>query len=244
MPGTFKKPSVILRACILICLLAVLILLYNGVIQINHPPYELYPVRGVDVSHYQGDIDWGILSGQGIRFAFIKATEGTDFTDEKFLSNREGAQKAGLRVGAYHFFSLVSPGAEQAEHFFSVAGPTEDMLPPVVDVEPYGRWKNTDIDTGALLSELESCLEALDEKYGMRPIIYTTKDWYPFIHERFPEHDIWIRSVVFGPSKNIEWKFWQYSDRKTLSGYNGKERFIDMDLFRGSEEEFERYPNG
>ena len=92
-------------------------LLYNGIIQINGISAGKYPVRGVDVSAYQGDIDWDILSSQNIQFAFIKATEGSDFVDEHFKENWEKARTTELKVGAYHFFSFESPGKTQAENF-------------------------------------------------------------------------------------------------------------------------------
>lgn len=72
---------------------------------------------GVDVSTYQGDVDWPALRAQGVDFAFIKATEGSSLQDRQFSANWENAQAAGVRVGAYHFFSYDSPGETQADQF-------------------------------------------------------------------------------------------------------------------------------
>ena len=82
----------------------VFLLYFYGVVLLNNPSREVYPVRGVDVSAHQGVIDWEVLSEQGIEFAFIKATEGATFADERFAYNYAEAARCGLRVGAYHFF--------------------------------------------------------------------------------------------------------------------------------------------
>ncbi|MBR4257050.1 MAG: lysozyme, partial [Clostridia bacterium] len=95
-----------LAAAAVICAAVVLCLFYFGVLHINNPSKSIYPVRGVDVSHYQGDVDWETLSKQGISFAFIKATEGSSYVDLTFEKNYVEANKTVLRVGAYHFFSF------------------------------------------------------------------------------------------------------------------------------------------
>ena len=99
-----------------------------------------YAVQGVDVSEYQGEIDWPALARQGISFAFVKATEGSGYTDPFFAQNLSGAQAAGLYAGAYHFFSYDSPGQTQAENFIAAVPQTPGALPPVVDVEYYGSY--------------------------------------------------------------------------------------------------------
>lgn len=113
-------------------------LFFTGVLKLNTPSRERYPVRGVDVSSWQGEIDWPTLAGQGLSFAFIKATEGSGFTDPRFSYNWEEARKTALRVGAYHFFSYDSPGKTQADNFIAAVPREPGALPPVVDVEFYG----------------------------------------------------------------------------------------------------------
>ena len=143
-------------------------LLYTGVLQINNPSKKKYPIRGVDVSHYQGEVD------------------------EQFDKKWSDAQCVDLRIGAYHFFSLDSPGTDQAENFCSTVTPVEKMLPPV-------------------------------------------------LQETFDDYDLWIRDVYRKPDPTVKWTFWQYSNRHVLSGYSGNERYIDMNVFCGSEEEFDKY---
>ena len=74
---------------------------YKGYILLNHPSRLRYPVRGVDVSHYQGDIDWSVFERQGIEFAYIKATEGSGMVDDRFWENWDKAREAGIKAGAY-----------------------------------------------------------------------------------------------------------------------------------------------
>lgn len=221
------------------------ILVWNGVILLNNPSEKKYPVRGVDVSAYQGQIDWKTLSAQDLDFAFIKATEGTTFRDKCFEFNWEQAQKTELSVGAYHFFSFDSEGSTQAENFINTVMPFDGMLPPVIDIEFYGdKEKNppSSIDVGV---QLKAMLNALEEHYGLKPIIYATKKSYElYLDGDYAEYDIWIRDVIKKPSlpDGRQWTFWQYTNRETLNGYSGEEKYIDLNVFDGSVEEFENYP--
>ncbi len=236
----FAAPMFLFAAALILFLL-----FYKGVIIWNSPSEKHYPVRGVDVSSYQGEIDWQVLSGQNIRFAFIKATEGSTYTDRCFNANFEGAIAAGLRVGAYHFFSYDSSGSEQAAHFIDTVPIAERMLPPVVDVEFYGTYSDAPAAADHVLPELTVLLDTLEAHYGMKPLLYATgKAYNLYIAEHFPENGIWIRDILKKPSLSDgrEWIFWQYTDREKLDGYNGKEQFIDMNVFYGSMDEFENYP--
>ena len=234
-----KKLFTAFSVIIAICITAAA-LLYFGIIQINHPSKDKYLIRGVDVSEYQGDIDWSVLANQDIDFAFIKATEGSSYTDEHFSENWENASKTDLRIGAYHFFSLESSGKLQAEHFYNTVQAVENMLPPVVDVEPYATYKDISEEN---ISELTDWLTVTEKNYGIKPIIYTTSKWYnKQIKDSFPDYNIWIRSVYSKPDKDVKWTFWQYSNRMRLDGYDGEEKYIDMNVFNGSAEEFAGYP--
>jgi len=216
-------------------------LFFFGIVRFNNPPSSRYPVRGVDVSSYQGPIDWTTLSRQGIAFAFIKATEGSGYEDERFQANLAAARTAGLRVGAYHFFSFESGGASQASNFESVVPIFDDMLPPVVDLELYGQ--NDPPDPVAVSRELTILLAELADHYGQQPIIYATEQSYRlYLAGSFPDYDIWIRNVLTSPGlpDGRTWTFWQYTSREHLSGYSGQ-RYIDMNVFNGTAAEFASY---
>lgn len=126
--GKRRAASTIFAAVLLLCAAAVLTAL--KIIRINPYFAAQYPVWGVDVSHYQGEIDWEQFKRQGVQFAYIKATEGSGFVDDRYASNRESAGAAEIYVGAYHFFSFDSPASSQAEHFISTVGDLDGALPP------------------------------------------------------------------------------------------------------------------
>lgn len=239
-----RKRMLLALAAVLVTA-ALALLFYTGRLQFNYPSDAAYPIRGVDVSAYQGEIDWPTLAGQGIDFAFIKATEGSKFVDERFSFNWENAAETNLRIGAYHFFSFDSPGSTQAENFIRTVDDREDMLPPVVDVEFYGKYRRQrPEDIAGVREELHTMLEMLTQAYGVRPILYVTRASYDLlIAGEFAEYDIWFRNILRAPrlSDGREWVFWQYSDRGRLEGYDGVEKFIDLNVFYGSKEKFESY---
>ena len=229
----------------LLSTITIFMLWFNGIFLLNSPSETEYPIRGVDVSSYQGDIDWNLLSSQKISFAFIKATEGSSFVDPCFEYNFSEAQKYDIAIGAYHFFSYDSKGETQAENFINNVRAFDGMLPPVIDLEFYGDKKQNPPSREDVSSNLKAMLEMLEAHYGLKPIIYATGLSYKlYLSEEYEEYDIWIRNVVSKPtlSDKREWTFWQYADREILDGYSGKERFIDMNLFAGTKEEFDAYP--
>ena len=178
-----KKRRAFIAAIITACfaILLVLLLVWNGIIQLNNPSVKQYPVRGVDVSSYQGNIDWAVLSSQDISFAFIKATEGSAFVDPYFEYNYEQAQKTNLRIGAYHFFSYDSPGETQAANFMRTVEKTGNMLPPVIDIEFYGDKEKNIPEQSVVREQLNVFIELLESNYGMKPIIYATENHILYI---------------------------------------------------------------
>ena len=229
---------------ILIFLSALLaLLLYLGIVHINNPSKAKYPVNGVDVSAYQGQVDWDTLSSQDIDFAYIKATEGSTFKDSCFEYNWKEAGETDLRIGAYHFFSFESSGEKQAANFIDSVDAIPMMLPPVIDVEYYGKYQNEDdIDVVEIRAELRNMISILKEEYGVNPVLYVSEETYnTIVAQEFSDCDIWYRSVYGKIDGDLDWTFWQYSNRHRLNGYEGEEPFIDMNVFYGSKEEFESY---
>lgn len=226
---------------IFLCISALMVL--NGVIQLNNPSVKDYPVRGVDISSWQGTADWDVLSQQNIKFVYIKATEGSSFVDKNFKDNYTNAHKTDLAVGAYHFFSYDSDGKAQAVHFIKTVPETDGMLPPVIDLEFYGDKEKNPVKKSTVIPQLNAMLEELESYYGKKPIIYATEKSYKlYLEGGFSDTDIWIRSVYSKPhiSDRRKWTFWQYTDRAKLDGYNGKEKYIDFNVFNGSEDEFRK----
>ncbi|MDE7093566.1 MAG: hypothetical protein K2O52_01500, partial [Oscillospiraceae bacterium] len=165
--------SVMLIAVIVICVSIFAIRLkkiYNREIIANIPDPEKYPVMGVDVSRYQGNIDWSRLESQDVKFAFIKATEGSSFQDICFTKNWEEVQETNIYAGAYHFFSFESSGETQAQNFIDTVGELDGNLPPVVDFEFYGDYANEPLSKKETRQILDDLLETLEEFYQVKPI--------------------------------------------------------------------------
>lgn len=227
-------------------ILLTIILWYQGIIIPNALNANHYPVKGIDVSSYQGEIEWEQFQKQEIKFAFIKATEGSAFVDEYFERNWKGAEHTNLRIGAYHFFSYDSEGKMQAENFIKAVPNNKQALPPVIDVEFYGDKEKNPPKRSPVVKELQTMVKMLEEHYGKQVILYTKKKAYDlYIKNGFEQCDIWIRDVFTEPtlSDNRSWTFWQYTDREKLNGYSGEEKFIDVNVFYGDEKEFVEYGN-
>lgn len=216
----------------------------------NTPPLEIENrdvVLGIDVSRYQGNIDFESLYNQGARFVFIKATEGVTHMDPNFYVNWRSAHATDMRVGAYHFFRFESDGNEQANNFIEHVEVLENSLPPVLDVEYYGDFIHRPMAKGEVIDKLEIMVERLRDHYGKYPIIYCNRFVYDaYIRGNFTDCDIWYRSIDTDfpvISDGREWTFWQYDDKGLLEGYEGGEKHIDLNYFRGNLEELMRYSN-
>ena len=236
------KITVGISAALAVMIGTVILLYINGLITLKHPEKK-YPVKGVDVSSYQGDIDWQVLS-KDIDFAYIKATEGSSSFDSRFEYNWQQAQKTGIRTGAYHFFSFDSSGKTQAENFISTVEAVPDMLPPVIDIEFYADKQNHPPNREDVNAQLDILISQLEKHYGTRPVIYSTGAAYQiYLSGGYMDYDIWIRDIFREPSlpDGRKWTFWQYSEKGQLEGYSGDEHFIDLNVFCGSEEDFRRY---
>lgn len=241
---TFTKKTKFLAALIAVVLVFFVVwyVIESGVLWFNMPSAKKYPVRGVDASHYQGSIDWDVIAQQGIMFAFIKATEGSGTTDECFAENWKNARKAGLYVGAYHFFSFDSSAETQAANFIAAVPDDAEALPPVIDLEFY-RSDNLP-DVNAVRESLRILLARFQGIYGKKPIIYTTKKcWETYLRDSGLDYTLWIRSIFTSPSAEFspQWTFWQYNPRGRLEGYSGGDVSIDLNIFRGSPEAFRMY---
>ena len=188
---------------------------------------------GVDISEYQADVDMDALHAQGVRFAYIRATEGSSGVDERFAANWEAAGKSGLVRGAYHFFSFDSPGETQAAHYIETVGSLDGCLIPAIDVEYYGDREQDPPRREDVVRELGVLLQLLEEEYGAKPLIYASGRLYDTcLKGAFDDYPRWVRSVFYPVvfEAGNGWLVWQYSDRGELEGYSGGERFIDLNI--------------
>ncbi len=205
---------------------------------------EGYEVRGVDVSHYQGNIDWKILADEDIDFAFIKATEGSGHVDTRFYENWAAADDTDLKVGAYHFFSFDSPAETQAQLYIETVGDLSGRLIPVVDIEFYGDKFSNPPKEEELVAELKTLLSLLEAEYGVKPMVYTTYTfYYKYLNGELDGYPLWIRNIYFSPNVDMrgKWTFWQYTDQAMLNGYSGAEEHIDLNVFYGNLDKLDEY---
>ena len=220
------------------------LLLYRGVIRFNYPSSDRYPVEGVDVSHHQGRIDWSRLSGSSVRFAYIKASEGATFRDTAFRANWAGAQSAGVVPGAYHFFTLCRPAAQQATNFLAVVPkPSEPTLPPAVDLEFGGNCAQRP-SPAAFRADLEEFLKTVEAAWGCRLVLYVTQEFYTaYVEGYFKDNPLWVRDVFNRPElrSGREWRLWQYANRGRLPGVD---TYIDLNVFNGTPSEFASFRCG
>ena len=243
-----KKNKKILITVLIITLIlfVIFLLMVNGYIIPTKIEAEKFEVKGIDVSEYQGEVDWDKIKEQNIDFAFIKATEGSKGKDDSFDKNYEKLKNMDMLLGLYHFFSFESLGEEQADNYIKVVGNIkndESLILPIIDIEYYSYYKKAKPDKEWVTKELQKMLDKLEKTYRVKPIIYTTMEFYQeYIEGEFLEYDIWIRNILTKPDlENREWKFWQYTGRGKLEGYNGEEKYIDLNVFNGSKEDFENY---
>ena len=205
-----------------------------------------YQVHGVDVSRWQGDIDWVKLRTQGANFAFIKATDGGDHLDPMFQKNWRKAKEAGIKRGAYHFFYWCRVASSQAEWFIRNVPKDPDALPPVIDAEYNGESScKKRLSRAQYVEKIRVFSEMLERHYGKRPIIYTAPDFYEDnLSGELTNHPFWLRSVAAHPSKrypNRRWVFWQYSGSGLSHGVTGK---IDLNVFYGSVNDWHNWLSG
>ncbi len=202
-----------------------------------------YPVHGIDVSKYQGDIDWWTVRRAGIDFAFIKATEGGDHTDDRFLDNWRASGAAGIPRGAYHYYYFCRPAMEQAAWFINHVPRDPSALPPVLDLEWTHKSKTCTYrpDPATVQSEARIFLAALTAYYGKRPVIYTTVDFYRDNELWHLDYPFWLRSVAAHPSdiyRGQRWHFWQYTGTGIVDGIAGP---TDLNVFAGSRAQWQAW---
>jgi len=192
------------------------------------------PILGIDVSHFQGDIDWKKIKDAQIGFVYDKATQGTKFKDPDYIQNKEGAISVGLTHGSYHFYTLNDDGKSQADHFLSVIDFDPGDMPPVLDLEQGGIKGNVDVNK--FQQEVLTWLREVENQLGVKPIIYTN---HPFgdqylDHPEFSNYELWIAHYgVDKPQvpkvwKEKGWLIWQRSDKGKVEGVIGE---VDHDLY-------------
>lgn len=243
----FRRPRIRLRAGLL-CLSLLLLLLpllnqgassWATVQTTEQSSAQSYPIKGFDVSHHQGKIQWSLISPQQYQFVYLKATEGGDFNDRQFQDNWLGAREQGLHVGAYHFFRLCTDGEAQARHFIQTVPNKANALPPVIDLEYDSACINSS-SKEQLLKQIRVMHDRLYQHYAKQPIFYTTPNFYHIILKgSFAQTPIWIRDYQsVHPAQAPQWLFWQHSNQGRIKGISTQ---VDLNVFHGSNAAWEKF---
>ena len=195
------------------------------------------PVQGIDMARFQSYVDWSLVAGTPVRFAFIKATEGGDLLDPMFQSHWRGAARAGIARGAYHFYYFCTSPRVQANWFIRNVPRASGALPPVLDMEwnPFSPTCQRRPDAATIRAEMQVWLSAVEDHYGQRPIIYTTPGFYKDAElNRLRGYEFWLRSTAKTPRQAFpgqSWKFWQFTATGIVPGIVGD---VDRNVFNGS----------
>jgi lysozyme len=203
-----------------------------------------HKIQGIDVSRWNGNIDWNRVKRSGISFVFIKATEGKDVADPRFDDYWHGAENAGLAFAPYHFYYFCSTPDEQADWFIANVPRSAVKLPPVLDAE----WNHGSKtckrhpDPATTRAELKRFMDRLEAYYGKRPIIYTSVDFHrDNLVGYFKNYHFWLRSVAKHPDKaysNRRWAFWQYTSTGIVPGVKGE---TDINVFAGNKDNWKNW---
>ena len=185
---------------------------------------------GVDVSNHQGEIDWIAVARDDIEFAYIKATEGGDWVDPWFEHNWQEARRAGVEVGAYHFFTLCRSGSEQAEYFLATVPMHEADLPAAIDLEYAGECSERRTPEW-VQEEVRQFLQTVEQATGTEVLLYVGSrfDKTYGITASFSE-PLWQRRILRRPGGD-RWVVWQLSFFSNVDGIDGG---VDLDVRRGS----------
>ncbi|MFD1697248.1 glycoside hydrolase family 25 protein [Roseibium aestuarii] len=183
-------------------------------------------LEGIDVSHYQGTVDWTSVAGANIRFAILKASEGTSFQDPTFHTNWAGAKAAGLACGAYHYFLPTESFMQQADNLVGALqavqfDPATD-LPPAIDCE-----EMQGCSPATYAYALSALVELVQMFIGVKPMIYASPAfWNALGNPGFGDHPLWIAEYTSAAAPSVpkpwsDYAIWQYTNSGSVPGVNG-----------------------
>ncbi len=188
-------------------------------------------LQGIDVSHYQGLVNWRQVKEAGYSFAIAKATGGTRFVDSQFHNNWQGMREAGLVRGAYHFFHADEDPIAQAEHFIQTVSTLRlNDLPPIIDIEV-----TENVPTPTIVSRALVWAKYVEEKLGKKPMVYSSLSFYnTYLATDFISYHLWVAEYnnrIEEPRVDRSWEMWQHSQTGSVPGINGN---VDLDFFNGN----------
>lgn len=196
---------------------------------------------GIDVSHHQGAIDWRRVALAGVKYTFLKASEGSSFKDRRFNSNRAGSAEAGISSGGYHFYRPHSPVSRQITNFItSIGSMRKGELPPVLDLEVPESWRNLSLNQRVKM--VRQWLDSVEDALSVKPIIYLSSSFAGDVlgsQRWLQDYILWLAHYTRAANprtpepwkSSSSWTFWQYSETGRVDGIS--DRFVDLNRFNG-----------
>ncbi len=211
-------------------------------------------INGIDVSNYQGNVNWTSVKNSGTVFAFCKATEGVDFIDAKFTLNMTNASNAGVYIGPYHFGRINSntsnpnDAIDEANDFVDAIAPYYEQggnyLRPVLDVENLPGLSTTAQNRAYVSEWVRDFIGVVQARMGMDPIIYCNTNFANnYFEADLTQYDLWVANYNYAPPAippaSIDgvwngWDFWQYTDSGAVAGVSGN---VDRNVYQGTLDE-------
>lgn len=189
-------------------------------------------IHGMDVSHYQGTVFWEAVGNNSRQyFVYLKASEGGDNTDRRYLENIELARRYGLKVGSYHFYRPRRPQYEQLRNFRAQCRPQDQDLVPMIDVEV-----TAGLSRQALCDSLHKFLRLVEQEYRQKPVLYTYRNFYnTYLYDEFDDYLLWIAqyNTDYEPClrDGRDIFAWQYTEKGRINGITG---YVDKNRLMGN----------
>lgn len=202
-----------------------------------------FPVHGIDAARFQGQMNWRQVKRQGVKFAWLKATEGGDLLDPEFKGNWRAAKRAGIAVGAYHFYYFCTDPETQAKWFIKNVPRLRGGMPPVLDLEwnPFSPTCTLRPPAQEVRRLANRFMQIVERHYGTKMVIYTAPDFWERNGVERLKRDFWLRSTAKHVEKRYgvsDWRFWQYSSTGILEGI---EKEVDLNCFNGTQDQWENW---
>lgn len=196
-------------------------------------------IFGIDVSQYQGKIDWdnveAIEEQFELKFVIVRATAGSNKIDLKFKKNWRNLTESMYIQGAYHYYRPDENSTDQANNFIANVKLRKGHLPPILDIEKMPKGQSMD----KLKEGLQNWLTIVEKHYGIKPIIYTGEKYYEdFLQEDFPNYQFWIAN--YNPWKEKiedDYLMWQFTEKAQLHGID---ELVDVNVFNGNVDDLKK----
>jgi Lyzozyme M1 (1,4-beta-N-acetylmuramidase) len=188
-------------------------------------------IHGIDLSHYQGNVFWEIIGDNTkMAYVYLKATEGGDNRDDKYIRNIELAHQYGLKVGSYHFYRPKIEQQKQLENFMTQCLPGDQDLIPMIDIET-----TSGLRTDEFCDSLFKFIDLVEKAYKQKPLLYTFTNFYNrYLIGKINDYKLMIaqytqREPVLRDGRDFE--MWQYTGKGQINGING---YVDKSRFMGN----------